>query len=420
MKRVARLIGLFSILLLFFVAALVVSQRLLHRQTERLRHEAVAQKERQFTAVLELAGLGPPPWSGDAIIAIERVLDARIHTGDEADAAAHASRWQFTREFAGADGSSRATVVFNAPPAARLLESTQAIAASLLYLALGVIVVFVAFLLWSVRTRDSADETNGLERAQARAGLDNLSQLASMSVRQGAELERERAERLRAEEDLNIKQLLLTRSLEQRIRLGQDLHDGIIQSLYATGLTLEAARALIATDPATADERLSGVTRALNTTIRDVRAYISGLSPDALRHQTFAQAVDVLTRELGSGRVTRFNVSIDPALVSGLGDELEADLLQIVREAVSNSLRHGAASEVSISLEAHEAGLRLIIRDDGRGFGRIGPASSGHGLENMRSRARRHGGSVSTHSVPDRGSTITCDIPMPRTGSPCP
>lgn len=411
MKRVARLIGLFSILLLFFVGALIVSQRLLHRQTERLRLEAIAQKQRQFAGALELAGLGPAPWPEDVTRALERVLDARIHLDGESSAAPAKEAWQFTHVFPGPGTDARATVTFAAPPAARLLESYQAIAASLLYLALGVIVVFAAFLLWSVRARETSEEPAGIERDQARAGLDNLSQLASMSVRQGAELERERAERLRVEENLNIKQLLLTRSLEQKIRLGQDLHDGIIQSLYATGLTLEAARGLISTDPAAADERLAGVTRALNATIRDVRAYIGGLSPETLRHQNFAEAVDVLTRELGAGRATRFTVSIDPALVSGLPDELEADLLQIVREAVSNSLRHGSATEVSITLEAHEGGLRLVIADDGLGMAGRPAGPAGHGLENIRARAGRHRGIVSIASIPDGGTTITCTIP---------
>lgn len=413
MKRIARLIGLFSILLCFFIAALLASQQLLHRQTERLRDEAIAQRRAQLAAALELAGLGEPPWPEDTHRALEQALDARIRLApaSEVDARGADGAWQFVSEFGAHAASTRAVVSFAPPPAARLLTTYQRVAAILFNLALGVIAVFAAFLLWSVRNREAADDATALDRDSAQAGLRSLHQLASVSARQSAELERERTDRLRAEEDLHIKQLLLNRALEQKIRLGQDLHDGIIQSLYATGLTLEATRSLLPQDPGAADARIADATQTLNRTIRDVRSYINGLSPDALRRQTFTQAVQVLTRELAAGRAIAFDVAIDDTAAGNLPGDVATDLLQIVREAVSNSLRHGGASRVGIRLQASDHGTVLAVEDNGAGFAPATRSRSGHGLSNMAARAERHGGGIAVEERPGSGTIVTCRLP---------
>jgi len=419
MKRIARLIGLFSILMLFFVVALVASQRLLHRQTERLRAEAIERKHTQLTAAVDLAGLGLPPWPAEVTDRLARALDATIEFAAHPEPAAGTadpapSAWRFSHQFGDASTVPLVHVSFSPPPAARLLETYQRVAAILLNLTLGVIVVFAAVLLWSIRARETVEETGPGDHDNARAGLRSLQHLASVSARQSDELERERAERLRVEEDLHIKQLLLNRALEQKIRLGQDLHDGIIQSLYATGLTLEAMRPLVPTDPAAADARIAGVTQSLNTTIREVRAYIAGLSPDTLRRQTFAESVGVLTRDLGAGRPVEFVVAIDEAGAARLPEDAATDLLQVVREAVSNSLRHGSATRVSIRLEQAADTLRLTLGDNGAGFSPDRRARSGHGLNNIASRVARHGGTHILESTPGRGTMLTCALPIPR------
>jgi len=419
MKRIARLIGLFSILVLFFVVALVASQRLLHRQTERLRAEAIERKHAQFLAAVDLSGLGLPPWPDDAIARLGRTLDATIALAPEAarpaESLAPASEaWQFTHRFGESAGAPVVQVSFDPPPAARLLATYQRVATIMLNLALGVIVIFAAVLLWSIRARETVDEAGSAERDSDRDGFRSLRHLASVSARQSDELERERAERLRVEEDLNIKQLLLNRALEQKIRLGQDLHDGIIQSLYATGLNLEATRPLVGSDPAAADARITGATQALNTTIREVRAYIAGLSPDTLRRQTFAESVGVLTRDLSAGRAAEFVVSIDEPTAARLAEDASTDLLQVVREGVSNSLRHGGATRLDIRLEPAGEGARLTLADNGAGFTPDRKTRSGHGLDNMTARARRHGGTITLESNPGRGTTVTCHLPGPR------
>lgn len=416
MKRIARLTGLFSILLILFALTLLMSQRMLQRQTERLRVEALARMQSQLVAAVELAALGPPPWSDEVTAQLGQALGAEIRTtshpaGADGDARATAV-WSFSHQFGAPDSGPPVHLVFAPPPAARLLQTYQRVATILLNLALGVIVVFAALLLWSIRMQEAVDETREADRANTRAGLQSLQHLASVSARQSDELERERAERLRAEENLNIKQLLLNRALEQKIRLGQDLHDGIIQSLYATGLTLEATRALVPADPRGADERIASVTRALNGTIREVRAYINGLSPDTLRRQTFASAVDVLTRDLAAGRPTEFIVSVDEPTASALAEDAVTDLLQVVREGVSNSLRHGAATRVTIKLQPGADTARLVVSDNGSGFSQPSVGRSGHGLDNIHARIRRHGGVATIESAAGHGTTITCSVPL--------
>ena len=117
--------------------------------------------------------------------------------------------------------------------------------------------------------------------------------------------------RRRAEEDAQLKQQLLTQSLDEKIRLGRDLHDGIIQSLYAVGLTLETVRALVKSNPAEADRQLEHTRAGLNETIRDVRAYITGLAPENLRRGGVANALSALLAELKAGRSAQFDITID-------------------------------------------------------------------------------------------------------------
>src|SRR5882724_4342522 len=97
-----------------------------------------------------------------------------------------------------------------------------------------------------------------------RTEIGALARLAESSVAQGQALALERDSRQRAEENALLNQQLLNRSLEEQIRLGRDLHDGIIQSLYAAGLVIESARTIAKTDPAESDRRLAQLLQMLN------------------------------------------------------------------------------------------------------------------------------------------------------------
>jgi signal transduction histidine kinase len=248
----------------------------------------------------------------------------------------------------------------------------------------------------------------------ARTEIGALARLAESSVAQGQALAVERDSRQRAEENALLNQQLLNRSLEEQIRLGRDLHDGIIQSLYAAGLVIESARTLAKTDPAEADRRLAQLLQTLNQTIRDVRTYIVGLAPETLRQSTFGQALDALITELGAGREVHFDLKIDDAASTLLSPEQSSEALHVAREAISNSLRHGKATRVTVRLHPGEGEVCLLIQDNGIGFDSAHRTRSGHGLRNMKARAEGLGATVRVESRPTEGTRVILTFPIVR------
>lgn len=248
--------------------------------------------------------------------------------------------------------------------------------------------------------------------ATARQEMDTLSRLAASTTAQGAELDRERDVRRRAEEDAHLKQQLLRQSVDEKIRLGHDLHDGIIQSLYAVGLTLETVRTLVQTDPAEAERRLEQTRTHLNATIRDVRAYIAGLTPENLRQAGFARAATTLLNELAAGREAQFDVKLDDDAALLLTPDQSLEALQLAREAVSNALRHGAASHITLRVQHLDGEVCLLVQDNGGGFDVARRREGGHGLANMQARAARVGATLRIQSEPGAGTRIVVTFPV--------
>ena len=239
-----------------------------------------------------------------------------------------------------------------------------------------------------------------------------LARLAQSSVAQAEELARERDVRRLAEDDVRLKQKLLEQSLEERIRLGHDLHDGIIQSLYAAGLTLETIRPLVKTDPDEAEQRLDRMRDGLNATIRDVRAYILGLAPEHLRRAGFARAMASQITELQAGRAAKLDVQIDKTAAAAFSPEQSLEFLQIAREAVSNAFRHGHATELTLHLDHDDAGFRLLVTDNGTGFDSNRRHQGGFGLVNMQVRAERIGATLTVSSRPGVGTQVLATLPV--------
>ena len=293
-----------------------------------------------------------------------------------------------------------------AQSSARALVLSQRLAVTLAGLALALSVALVL----GLRPARSAETREPIAAAQREMGA--LARLAESSVAQGQELSRERDVRRRAEEDVRLKQQLLTQSLDEKIRLGRDLHDGIIQSLYAAGLTLESVRALLKSQPEEADRRLEQIRAGLNDAIRDVRAYIAGLTPEKLRRASFGHALSALLTELGAGRAAQFDIQIDDDAAALLSPEQSVEALQIAREAVSNALRHGGATVITLRMHKGDAEVGLVIQDNGRGFDTTQSRGGGHGLGNMRARAERIGASLRVTSQPGEGSRVLATLPI--------
>jgi len=191
----------------------------------------------------------------------------------------------------------------------------------------------------------------------------------------------------------------LQRALEERIRLGRDLHDSVIQSLYAAGMNLSLIKNRLHADQADVIAKLDESRNALNETILDLRNFITGLEPEALKQQTFAQAVASVIEPTGVKTVCE----IEDPLSEKLTLSQRAHILQITREAVSNALRHGQATAISVSLTAVGDALEFVIRDNGIGFDPKAPHHQGHGLTNLSGRAQDMGARLTLDARPGHG-----------------
>lgn len=268
-----------------------------------------------------------------------------------------------------------------------------------------------------VPSRKPAQPTDNDPR-HARTEMRGLETLARATNAQRAELLQEREARHLSEQDLHLQQVLVNRALEDKVRLGRDLHDGLVQTLYATGLVLEAAsQRLAAPSPAPAEiseaaRLLDRAKSTLNAAIRDARGTIGGLTPGALDEEGFSTAVHAILDHLDAGRSHERAVSLDPALPVFTGPH-RTELLQIIREAASNAFRHGAATRIELHFDPLPDGrLRLVFRDNGRGFD-PGAVSRGHGLDNLAARARALSAALDIDSAPGRGTTLTLTMPAP-------
>jgi signal transduction histidine kinase len=239
---------------------------------------------------------------------------------------------------------------------------------------------------------------------------DEFGQLARLvvdSFAQRAALEREIVERRRTLEALEKSEAAVRANLEERARLGRDLHDGVIQTLYAAGMGLASVRTLLDAKQTEAAVRLEQTRAALNETIHDVRNFIIGLEPESLKLQTFSQAVAALLEVMRGHGDFEAVVAIDDALANRLTLTQRVNALQMAREAVSNALRHGAATRVEVALRPEGEFAAFEVRDNGSGFDSQAPwPRHGRGLASFAERARELGGTFKVESARGEGTCV--------------
>ena len=415
MNSLTRLIGYSLLLLLVFLAATLGAQSWLRQQTLRLRSEAIEARQVQFDAVLAVMNRPVDQWDdgyqrrlGDMIGGTVVLQYGNVTLPQKDPALLYVERGISTP---GAPPRI-IRVAFPAPPTARLMATYQQVTVGLLLFGAALLLAGAFFAVLNWRSGDTGGNTRNDFRESTRAEISSLAHLAKTSVAQGAELSLERDGRRLAEQDALLKQQLLNQSLEGKIRLGHDLHDGIIQTLYASGLTIESARKLTPTDPAEADRQLAQCLQNLNASIRDVRNYITGLAPETLRRAGFAQALESHVTELSAGRTVRFDLKFDDEAIARLTPEQSTEALQVAREAISNSLRHGGASFVTVRVHQSDREIGLLVQDNGVGFDSARHEGPGHGLGNMQKRARRVGASVRIESQPGNGTRVILTLPL--------
>ncbi|MFT3829193.1 MAG: sensor histidine kinase [Opitutaceae bacterium] len=418
MKRIIRLTGLALGLLLLFLGAVTITTSWLKRQNEHLLGERLETKSAEFNQILALAKPGPPPWREEFVRDLGRAIGGEVTVQQTAPPAgwnAHrGAGWHFVHAIRNPAGEPVAYALVQLPPSAtaRVMLAFQRAAALLLLLALVLLLAMLLLVLldrtWTGPTEDGAAPL----RSTNPADYGMITHLAASSVRQSAELEREREERQRAEADAHLKQILLARALQEKVDMGRDLHDGLIQSLYATGLTIQAGRKALDHDQAEARTQIDTALQTLNAAIREVRAYISGLGPEQLRQRSFADSVRAVVEHHCAVRGLTVDIRIDEEAASRLTPAQTTDLLQIVREAVSNSVRHGHAQQLSARLHRNGDELCLLLQDNGRGFD-LPTATRGHGLDNLQARAERLGAKLQYHTAPGQGTRLVLTFTVP-------
>jgi signal transduction histidine kinase len=209
----------------------------------------------------------------------------------------------------------------------------------------------------------------------------------------------------------------LRRSMEERERIARDLHDDIVQSIYAVGLNLEDCKRVVRQFPQQAETRVASAIATLNNTIRSVRGFITGLEPKVLNGREFKTALKSLALTSGAG-LTQFQIEVDPSAASGLTSVQATQLLHITKEAMSNCLRHAQASTVTVSLHPVSTGVCLEVLDNGVGFDPEAIPGTGHGLRNMLTRTREIGAELKILSSPGLGCRILVAVPQRNTNEP--
>jgi two-component system sensor histidine kinase DevS len=200
---------------------------------------------------------------------------------------------------------------------------------------------------------------------------------------------------------------------EERQRFGMDLHDGVIQSIYAVGLMLEDIQRRIENDPDVAKEGISNAIRSLNTAISDIRNYILDLRPQHFQGRDIVQGMEELSRALRANTFMAISLDVKNVNPGQFSPEQTVEILHIAQEALSNIQKHARASEVDILLSYDGEDLLLEITDNGVS---IQPKdlqrSRGNGLRNMQDRAAALNGDIQVTPRVEGGTLVKLVVPM--------
>lgn len=198
--------------------------------------------------------------------------------------------------------------------------------------------------------------------------------------------------------------------VDERDRISRDLHDSVIQMIYAVTLSLDDVPELVRQEPDEAGRRVDAAIDALHGVIRDIRHFIFGLRPLLLESGRATEGLDALAAELRRNTTTEIAIEVEEP--EGLPLAVVAELLAIAREALANIARHSAAEHAAVRLRSTDGEVRMEITDDGRGLVSESPIERGHnGIGNMRARAEALGGTFALESAPGAGTRIIVIVP---------
>lgn len=204
----------------------------------------------------------------------------------------------------------------------------------------------------------------------------------------------------------------------ERNRIARDLHDGIVQYVYALGLNLEHARDLVSSDAAAAAGILTQSVEQVNHVLSEMRTFIYQLRPIIMREKEIGQWIADLCRQFQ--QATGIEVAAEIGKTGGreLSPEVSIAMFRIIQEALANIYQHARAHRATLDLEFQAEGVRLRIADDGDGFdpAQRKPAQigGGHGLHNIEERVRDLNGTLALESAVGQGTRLEAVIPYRR------
>lgn len=198
--------------------------------------------------------------------------------------------------------------------------------------------------------------------------------------------------------------------VEDRERIARDLHDTVIQRLFATGLSLQGSVRLVHSDPPTAAARIEGAVDDLDLTVKHIRTAIFGLEQGRISVGGFRDRILSLLREAAAALGFEPRVLFDGPIDTGVSERVAPELMATLREALSNVARHANATSVEVSVTVTDEDLRLRVVDDG-----IGPPGEatrrGKGLDNMAARADALGGHLDVKAAWPQGTNLEWRVP---------
>ena len=222
-----------------------------------------------------------------------------------------------------------------------------------------------------------------------------------------------------------LQRLQQVAAMETRIHLARDLHDGVLQSLGATGLQLQSAMELLKSDPEEAKEKLRRIQDLIVQEQRDVRSYIEELKLTSRGPSQKNITLTQLLEELGKTTEQQWNLQVELD-IDGPQEQVSAtlrrEIYHIVREGLVNAARHAQASKAHVGLGVDEGRVRIVVSDNGHGFPFRGVydqaalATLGAGPHMLMSRVNSLGGSLSVQSA-DSGSSLQITLPLSRPGA---
>ena len=200
--------------------------------------------------------------------------------------------------------------------------------------------------------------------------------------------------------------------LQEREHIGLDLHDGVLQSLFAIGLNLESSTKILLENPSKAPALIEQIIADLNSAMKELRAFIGGIGLDEQLEPDLPSSLHTIATAMGRLYQRTIHVSCVQDAASGISIPQQLGCLYIAKEALSNSFRHSLATDISVSLHQVKNRVRLTVGDNGQGFQLQATAGHGYGLAGMDARARRLGGTLSVRSKPGKGTTVVLELPQ--------